>query len=113
MKSVPIPRPSTKLVSTSCARLGASGVSAASICGSAGSMASIEKATVAKMVPISAMNSPRERRWALGGAGVGVSAIAHPRAFRGRRASRISGKMKGWTLRSWGGLGGMSARSRR
>jgi len=40
---VPIPMPSTKLVMISCALFRLSGLSAAPICGKAGSIASIEK----------------------------------------------------------------------
>ena len=63
--SVPSPMPRTKLVRISCARLASWGDSSAAISGSAGSIASMEKATVAKIVPISAMNSVRDRRFFL------------------------------------------------
>jgi hypothetical protein len=46
----------------SCDRLGASGVSSLAISGMAGSMLSIEKATVATIIAIMAMNSDWEMR---------------------------------------------------
>ena len=60
---VPIPMPSTKLVMISCALFRLSGLSAAPICGKAGSIASIENATVATTIAISAMNSVWPSRW--------------------------------------------------
>ncbi len=76
---VPAPMPMTKEVRISCALLGASGLSSAAISGRAGSIASIEKAMVANITPISAMNSPWLRRL---GAAAAVSVIPAPSAVR-------------------------------
>jgi len=83
--SVPMPMPSTKLVSTSCAWLGRSGVSSRAICGRAGSIESIEKAMVANSIAARAMNSP----WLRGLIVMCVSFAAH----RGRRGAPTEG---GW-----------------
>ena len=61
-KKVPTPMPSTKADKTSCARFSASGDSSAPICGSAGSIASIEKASVAKRSASMPVNSTGDRR---------------------------------------------------
>ena len=63
-KNVPIPMPKTKDVMINVARVGSSGVSCVDISGIAGSIASIEKAIVANIIAIRAMNSARAMgRW--------------------------------------------------
>jgi hypothetical protein len=57
--SSPSPMPPTKAVSTSWARFTLPGDSSAAICGSAGSMESMEKAMTAKISASMAMNSGR------------------------------------------------------
>jgi hypothetical protein len=62
MNNVPIPMPRTKLVTTSCAALSASGESVAAMSGMAGSIASMEIAMVANSMATRAMNSVCDTR---------------------------------------------------